>query len=35
MLNELIQAYEMFFMNLWYIEHYAESFGDDFDAKMN
>ena len=22
-------------MNFWYIEHYAESFEDDFDAKMN
>ena len=22
-------------MNFWYIEHYAESFGDDFDDKMN
>ena len=22
-------------MNCWYIEHYAASFGDDFDAKMN
>ena len=22
-------------MNFWYIEHYAESFGDDFDTKMN
>ena len=22
-------------MNFWYIEHYAASFGDDFDAKMN
>ena len=21
-------------MNFWYIEHYAASFGDDFDAKM-
>ena len=24
-----------FFMNFWYIEHYAESFGDDFDTKIN
>ena len=22
-------------MNFWYIEHYAESFGDDFDTKIN
>ena len=22
-------------MNLWYIEHYGASFGDDFDAVMN
>ena len=22
-------------MNFWYIEHYAASFGDDSDAKMN
>ena len=35
MLNELIQANEMIFMNFWYIEHYCASFGDDFDAIMN
>ena len=35
MLNELIQANEMVFMNIWYIEHYGASFGDDIDAKMN
>ena len=35
MLNELIQANEMVFMNFWYIEHYGASFGDDIDAKMN
>ena len=35
MLNELIQANEMVFMNFWYIEHYGVSFGDDIDAKMN
>ena len=35
MLNELIQANEMVFMNFWYIEHYAASFGYDLDAKMN
>ena len=22
-------------MNIWYIEHYGASFGDDIDAKMN
>ena len=22
-------------MNFWYIKHYAASFGDDFDTKMN
>ena len=25
----------MFFMNFWYIEHYGESFGDNFNAVMN
>ena len=35
MLNKLIQANEMAFMNFWYIEHYAASFGDDLDARMN
>ena len=25
----------MVFKNFWYIEHYAASFGDEFDAKMN
>ena len=35
LLNELIQANEMVFMNFWYIEHYAASFGDDFDGKLN
>ena len=35
MLNELIQANEMVFMNFWYIEHYGASLGDDIDAKMN
>ena len=25
----------MFFMNFWYIEHYAASFGDDFYAKWS
>ena len=35
MLNELIQANKMVFMNFWYIDHFAESFGKDFDAKMN
>ena len=34
-LNELIQAIEMFFMNFWNIEPYGASFGDDIDAKMN
>ena len=32
MLNELIQANEIFFMNFRYIEQYG---GDDIDAKMN
>ena len=32
-LNELIQAYKMFFMNFWYIEHYGASSGDD--TKIN
>ena len=35
MLNELIQANEMVFMNFLYIEHYGASFGDDIDAKMS
>ena len=35
MLYELIQTYQMFFMNFWYIDHYGSSFGDDFDAVMN
>ena len=35
MLNELIQAIEMVFMNFWNIEPYGTSFGDDIDAKMN
>ena len=35
MLNELIQANEMVFMNFWYIEHYATSFEDDFEGKTN
>ena len=34
-LNELIQANEMVFMNFWYIEHYGACFRDDIDAKMN
>ena len=34
-LNELIQANEMVFINFWYIEHYGACFGDDIDAKMN
>ena len=25
----------MVFMNFWYIQHYAASFGDDFDTNMN
>ena len=29
MLNEVIQANQMVFMNFWYIEHYGASFGDD------
>ena len=29
MLNELIQANEMVFMNFWYIEHNDASFGDE------
>ena len=33
MLNEVIQAIEMVFMNFWYIEPYGASFGDDIDAK--
>ena len=35
MLNELIQANEMVFMNFWYIEHYGAWFGEGIDAKMN
>ena len=35
MVNELIQANEMVFMNFWYVDHYGASFGDDIDAKMN
>ena len=35
MLNELIQANEMGFMNFWFIEHYSECFGEGIDAKMN
>ena len=35
MLNEVIQAIQMVFMNFWYIEQYGASFGDDIDAKMN
>ena len=34
MLNGLIQANEMVFMN-WYIEHHGARFRDDIDAKMN
>ena len=34
MLNELIQANLMVFMNFLYIEHYGTYFGDDIDAKM-
>ena len=34
-LNELIQAFEMVFMNSWNIEPYGASFGDDIDVKMN
>ena len=34
-LNELIQAIEMVFMNSWNIEPYGASFGDDIDVKMN
>ena len=32
MLNEVIEAIQMVFMNFWYIEHYGASFGDDIDA---
>ena len=35
MLNELIQANLMVFMNFLYIEHYSACFGDHIDAKMN
>ena len=34
-LNELIQANEMVFMNFWFIKHYGACFGNDFDAVMN
>ena len=34
MINELIQANEMVFMNFRYIKHYGASFGDNIDAKM-
>ena len=34
-LNELIQAIEIVFMNFWNIEPYGASFGDDIDVKMN
>ena len=33
MLNEVIQANDMDFMNFWYIE-YGACFGDGIDAKM-
>ena len=33
MLNEVIQANQMVFMNFCYIEHYGASFGYDIDAK--
>ena len=32
---ELIQTYQMVFMNFWYIEHYGACFRDSIDAKMN
>ena len=35
MLNELIQANEMVFMNTKYIKKYGACFGDGIDAKMN
>ena len=35
MLNELIQANEIVFMNFKYIELCRASFGDGIDAKMN
>ena len=35
MLNKLIQANLMVFMNFLYIEHYGACFGDDIVAKMN
>ena len=35
MLNELIQANEMVFMNSWTIEQYGAGIGDVFEAKMN
>ena len=35
MLNELIQANEMVFMNFWYIEHYDACFRDGIHTKMN
>ena len=34
MINELIQANEMVFMNFRYIEHYGACFGDGIDDKM-
>ena len=34
-LNELIKANEMVFMNFWFIEYYGTCFGNDFDAVMN
>ena len=34
LLNELIQANELFFMNFWYIEHFGASFGDDLMLKL-
>ena len=33
MLNEVIQANQMVFMNFWYIEHYGARVGDDFVIK--
>ena len=34
MLNELIQANKMVFMNFWFFEHFVACFGDGVDAKM-
>ena len=34
MLNEVIQANQMVFMNFLYIEHYDARVGDDIDAKI-